>query len=147
TFGDTISTGIQDISALLPLLGTEQCERHVGTALEKGFLYAAATPLSILGSLGIVKTAFATLLATITYPFYGGDWLDDAGFKAPGSASSMVTINRGTKQYGAEVKLERLMEDQHLSDPELVSDIEWSGWGKKMASVRHLSLKNRLASY
>ncbi|KAF9259899.1 hypothetical protein L218DRAFT_630042 [Marasmius fiardii PR-910] len=54
------------------------------TALEKVFLYAAAAPLSILGSLGIVRVAFATLLATITHLFCGGNWLDDAGFSTSG---------------------------------------------------------------
>ncbi|KAK1225500.1 hypothetical protein PQX77_011558, partial [Marasmius sp. AFHP31] len=127
-FGDTLSGGIQEVSALLPLLGTEQCERHVGTALDKGYLFAAATPLSIFGSLGIVKTAFATLLATTTKPFYGGLWLNDAGFDTKGSVSSMVTLAKGTKQYGAEVQLHRLMKKQHIDDPELVKGIEWSGW-------------------
>ncbi|KAJ8092983.1 hypothetical protein PM082_011303 [Marasmius tenuissimus] len=127
-FGDTLSGGIQEVSALLPLLGTEQCERHVGTALDKGYLFAAATPLSIFGSLGIVKTAFATLLATTTKPFYGGWWLDDAGFDTKGSVSSMATLVKGTKQYGAEVQLHRLMKEQHIDDPELVSCIEWFGW-------------------
>ncbi|KAF9259878.1 hypothetical protein L218DRAFT_1055687 [Marasmius fiardii PR-910] len=140
-FGGTISDGIQDISALLPLLGTEQCERHVGTALDKGFLYAAATPLSIFGSLGIVKTAFAIFSATITQPFYGGKWLNDAGFGTIGSVSSMITIAPGqaSKKYGAEVALEKLLRDQHISDPELISDIEFSLWGesgeKKKLSV------------
>ncbi|KAL0571431.1 hypothetical protein V5O48_010534 [Marasmius crinis-equi] len=127
TFGDTISNGIQDISALLPLLGTEQCERHVGTALEKGYLYAAAAPLSIFGSLGVVRAAFATFLGTMTSPFNGGSWLDDAGFSTTGSVSSMVTIVPGTKRYGAEVRLQQLMKEQHINDPELVSDIELVG--------------------
>ncbi|KAK1225501.1 hypothetical protein PQX77_011559 [Marasmius sp. AFHP31] len=130
-FGDTLSSGIQDVAALLPLLGTEQCERHVGTALEKGYIYAAATPLSIFGSLGIVKTAFATLIATTTRPFYGGDWLDDAGFGTSGSVSSMVTLVKDTQQYGAEVQLKRLMEEQHIDDPDLIADIGWFGWEKR----------------
>ncbi|KAL0068359.1 hypothetical protein AAF712_004437 [Marasmius tenuissimus] len=133
-FGDTLSSGIQEVSALLPLLGTEQCERHVGTALEKGYLYAAATPLSIFGSLGIVKTAFSTVLATTTRPFYGGSWLDDAGFGTTGSVSSMVTLVKGTQQYGAEVQLQRLMKEQHIDDPEMVADIEWFGWKKNAAN-------------
>ncbi|KAK1221959.1 hypothetical protein PQX77_015223 [Marasmius sp. AFHP31] len=127
-FGDTLSGGIQEVSALLPLLGTEQCERHVGTALEKGYLFAAATPLSIFGSLGIVKTAFATLLATTTRPFYGGRWLSDAGFGTTGSVSSMVTLVKDTKQYGAEVQLQRLLKEQHIDDLELVKGVEWFGW-------------------
>ncbi|KAJ8095676.1 hypothetical protein PM082_022934 [Marasmius tenuissimus] len=133
-FGDTLSGGIQEVSALLPLLGTAQCERHVGTALEKGYVYAAATPLSIFGSLGIVKTAFSTVLATTARPFYGGSWLDDAGFGTTGSVSSMVTLVKGTQQYGAEVQLQRLMKEQHIDDPEMVADIEWSGWKKNVAN-------------
>ncbi|KAL0068389.1 hypothetical protein AAF712_004467 [Marasmius tenuissimus] len=130
-FVDTLSGGIQEVSALLPLLGTEQCERHVGTALDKGYLFAAATPLSIFGSLGIVKTAFATLLATTTKPFYGGRWLSDAGFGTTGSVSSMATLVNDTKQYGAEVQLHRLMKEQHIDNPELVKSIEWFGWRRK----------------
>ncbi|KAK1227986.1 hypothetical protein PQX77_008988 [Marasmius sp. AFHP31] len=130
-FGDTLSGGIQEVSALLPLLGTEQCERHVGTALDKGYLFAAAAPLSIFGSLGIVKTAFATLLAITTKPFYGGRWLDNAGFDTKGSVSSMVTIEKDTKQYGAEVRLQRLLKERHIDDPELVKSIERFGWQRK----------------
>ncbi|KAL0569965.1 hypothetical protein V5O48_011997 [Marasmius crinis-equi] len=131
-FGDTISDGIQDVSALLPLLGTEQCERHVGAALEKGYIYAAATPLSIFGSLGIVSTAFATFLATTTRPFYGSSWLDDAGFGSKGSAISMAIIAKGTKQYGAEVNFQRLLKEQHIDDPDLVSQIDWFGWRNRV---------------
>ncbi|KAK1217381.1 hypothetical protein PQX77_019981 [Marasmius sp. AFHP31] len=129
-FGDTISNGIQDIAALLPLLGTEQCERHVGEALQKGYLYAAATPLSIFGSLGVVKTSFATFLAATTKPFYGGNWLQDAGFATAGSVASMVTLSPGTKRYGAELQLERLMKEQHIKNPEMISNIERFGWKK-----------------
>ncbi|KAK1224279.1 hypothetical protein PQX77_012818 [Marasmius sp. AFHP31] len=127
-FGDTISGGIQDISALLPLLGTDQCEQHVGEALDYGYLYAAATPLSIFGSLGIVKVSFATLLATVTKPFYGGRWLHNAGFVTTGSVASMVTLQRGTKRTGAEVKLERLIKEQHIDDPKMIEKIHWLGW-------------------
>ncbi|KAK7041569.1 hypothetical protein VNI00_009156 [Paramarasmius palmivorus] len=130
SFGETLSSGIQDIAALLPLLGTEQCEQHVGSALENGFLYAAAAPLSLFGSLGIVKVAFATFMATITRPFFGGKWLNDAGFKTPGSVSSMVTIDKATGRYGAEVKLEKLLKEQHIDDPTLVKGFAWSGWSR-----------------
>ncbi|KAK7047311.1 hypothetical protein VNI00_006542 [Paramarasmius palmivorus] len=133
-FVDTLSSGIQDVAALLPLLGTEQCERHVGSSLQKGFLYAALAPLSIFGSLGIVKAAFAALLATITYPFYGGRWLHDAGFATPGSVSSMATIEKGTGRYGAEIALEKLLKDQHIDDPSLVEAFEWPGWKRSAAS-------------
>ncbi|ESK94280.1 hypothetical protein Moror_8265 [Moniliophthora roreri MCA 2997] len=128
SFGDVLSSGIQDVAALLPLLGTAQCERHVGSALEKGYLYAAAASLSLFGSLGIVRAAFATLLATIAYPFYGGKWLDDAGFATPGSVSSMVSIDKDTGLYGAELKLQKLLEEQHIDRPDMVLGFEWTGW-------------------
>jgi hypothetical protein len=128
-FGDTLSGGIQDVSALLPLLGTEQCERHVGSSLEKGYFYAAASTLSLFGSLGSVKAGFATFVGTMTYSkFYGGRWLDDAGFGTAGSVSSMVTIDKDTGLYGAELKLQKLLEEQHIDDPHLVSGFEWPGW-------------------
>ncbi|KAK1230737.1 hypothetical protein PQX77_006187 [Marasmius sp. AFHP31] len=157
SFGDTISNGIQDIAALLPLLGTEQCERHVGEALQIGYLYAAATPLSIFGSLGVVKTAFATFLAATTKPFYGGNWLHDAGFVTQASVASMVTLVPGTKRYGAELQLERLMKEQHIDDPWMISSIERFGWeevkgtgaglwGSIMSWNLHLVLTSALAS-
>ncbi|KAL0060365.1 hypothetical protein AAF712_012871 [Marasmius tenuissimus] len=128
-FLDTISNGIQNIAAILPLLGTDQCERHVGEALLNGYLYAAATPLSIFGSLGIVKVSFATLLAiTRTKLFDGGGWLHDAGFSTTGLVASMITLQRGTKRYGAEAHLERLMKEEHIGDPEIIKHIHWSGW-------------------
>jgi hypothetical protein len=61
--GTSLVSGIQDISAFLPVIWTEQCERHVGEVLEVGLLYAAATPLSLFGSLGIVKSGTAILCA------------------------------------------------------------------------------------
>ncbi|KAK7018064.1 hypothetical protein VNI00_018412 [Paramarasmius palmivorus] len=127
--GTTLAGGIQDVSALLPLLGTEQVERHVGSALEKGYLYAAASNLSLFGSLGSAKAAFATCVGTITHRrFYGGQWLDDAGFGTAGSVTSMVTIDKDSGLYGAEVKLKKLLEEQHIDDPHLVLGFEWTGW-------------------
>ena len=49
--GATLTGGIQDISGILPLLGTEQCSVQVSSALTQGYLYAAAAPMSIFGSL------------------------------------------------------------------------------------------------
>ncbi|KAJ7481867.1 hypothetical protein FB451DRAFT_1005384, partial [Mycena latifolia] len=86
--GTSLVSGIQDISAFLPIIGTEQCERHVGDALEGGFLYAAATPLSMFGSLGIVKASAAILVASISPRF--AQMLADAGFKLEGSVAAMI---------------------------------------------------------
>ncbi|KAK7050702.1 hypothetical protein R3P38DRAFT_3608716 [Favolaschia claudopus] len=71
SFGTTISSGIQDLSAVLSLFGTEECQTHVGSALRGGgrggFLYAAITPLSIFGSLGPAKAALTILVASIPH--------------------------------------------------------------------------------
>ena len=63
--GATITGGIQDIAAILPLLGTEQCSVQVFSALTRSYLYAASTPMSIFGSLGVVIAGFITLLLVL----------------------------------------------------------------------------------
>ncbi|KAJ7573784.1 hypothetical protein C8J56DRAFT_839820, partial [Mycena floridula] len=88
SIGNTLVSGIQDISAFLPIIGTEQCERHIGSALDGGFMYAAATPLSMFGSLGIIKASLAVLCASIDSRL--AQMLSDAGFKLEGSAAAMI---------------------------------------------------------
>ncbi|KAJ7912180.1 hypothetical protein B0H13DRAFT_1613854 [Mycena leptocephala] len=137
--GDTLTGGIQDVSALLPLIGTEQCELHTGSALEGGYLYAAATPLSIFGSLGIVKMSFSTLLCTTTWPFNGAKWLRDIGLQSTGSVSSLAGLNRerpGQVQYVAEAKFIKLLEDQHIDDPKRILELDWSGWQRRTVSAQ-----------
>ncbi|KAJ7080466.1 hypothetical protein C8R44DRAFT_536701, partial [Mycena epipterygia] len=88
TAGTSLVSGIQDISAFLPIIGTEQCEKHVGEALNGGFLYAAATPLSLFGCLGIVKASAAILCASVSPRL--AQMLADAGFKLEGSIAAMI---------------------------------------------------------
>lgn len=66
TAGSSLISGVQNISAFLPILGTEQCEKHVGEALKGGYLYAAASRLSIFGCLGIVKACAAIFVASVS---------------------------------------------------------------------------------
>ncbi|KAJ7897884.1 hypothetical protein B0H14DRAFT_3424744 [Mycena olivaceomarginata] len=100
TFGQTVSSGIQDISAILPLLGTDQCERHVGSALQGGgnggYLYAAITPLSIFGSLGTAKAAFTIL--TVSIPSHGVRIFRHMGFDASGEVLSMLGLEPDARQ-------------------------------------------------
>jgi hypothetical protein len=110
------TSGIQDVSALLPLLGTEQCEKHVACALEKGQLYAAATPMSIFGSLGIVKAGFVVLWASIDLKwFHGPTLLHDAGF-TPSGIGALLTcrVERNRKLYTAEDKLQRILSKKNI---------------------------------
>uniref|UniRef100_A0A8H8CK45 Peptidase C14 caspase domain-containing protein n=1 Tax=Psilocybe cubensis TaxID=181762 RepID=A0A8H8CK45_PSICU len=80
----TIS-GIQNVSGLLPLLGTEQCEEHVTSTLDRGFLYAAGAPMSMFGSLGIIKAGFIAFWISIDKsPLHGPRLLKNAGFSSKG---------------------------------------------------------------
>ncbi|KAJ7239689.1 hypothetical protein C8J57DRAFT_1372419 [Mycena rebaudengoi] len=148
--GASLVSGIQDISAFLPIIGTEQCEKHVGEALAGGFLYAAATPLSIFGCLGIVKASAAILVVSISSRF--AQMLADAGFKLPGSVAAIVgtiphanmhsnvsnginaTANEdrasvkgnGTQRiptYIAAQKLHQLLEEKHINKSQLQLNI------------------------
>jgi hypothetical protein len=110
------TSGIQDVSALLPLLGTEQCEKHVTCALDRGQLYAAATPMSIFGSLGIVKAGFVVLWASVDLKwFHGPTLLRDAGF-TPSGIGALLTcrVERNRKLYTAEDKLQRILSKKNI---------------------------------
>jgi hypothetical protein len=63
TFSATIPGRIQSIAGLLPLLWTQQCEEHIGSALARANLCTAAMPMSIFGSLGVARAGFKTLIA------------------------------------------------------------------------------------
>ncbi|KAJ6597480.1 hypothetical protein DFH09DRAFT_1022849 [Mycena vulgaris] len=107
--GASLVSGIQDISAFLPIIGTEQCERHVGEALTGGFLYAAATPLSMFGSLGIVKASAAILVASISPRF--ARMLGDAGFRLEGS---------------------ELLDEQHIDKSQLTLVFNYYSWNWRL---------------
>lgn len=122
TFSGTVVGGIQDVSALLPLLGTEQCEKHVGSALDRGFLYSSITPISIFGSLGIVRAAFNILIASLSiqhYRFLGAKKLNDGGFGPSGEVAPMIALDpRHPKRFLAESRLEAMLDDEHIENVE-----------------------------
>ncbi|KAJ7622282.1 hypothetical protein FB45DRAFT_798377 [Roridomyces roridus] len=159
TPGNALVSGIQDISAFLPIVGTDQCERHVGEALTGGFLYAAATPLSIFGCLGIVK-AGATILCASFSPRLA-QMLADAGFNLEGSIAAMIgkelhrslpdpesTFNKvprkvqrvssqnddfGNDQFVAATKFLKLLEYQHISKEQVILEFDYSSWNLWLA--------------
>ena len=120
TFSGTLTSGIQDISALLPLLGTEQCEDHVSSALTKGYLYAAASPMSLFGSLGLVRAGFKTFLAGANFSisklhFNGAQILSNMGFQPQGANLSLIMADKQKKgQYVVESRLDTFLEELHL---------------------------------
>lgn len=121
-FSGTITGGIQDISALLPLLGTEQCEKHVGSSLDRGFLYSSVTPISIFGSLGIVRAAFNILVASLSIPQYrllGAKKLSDGGFTPNGIVAPVIAMDPAHPQrFLAESRLESMLADEHIENVE-----------------------------
>lgn len=112
--GPTVTGGIQDVSALLPLLGTEQCEGHVGSALDNGFLYASAASMSTFGSLGLVKAGFKAAIAGACFgfrsrTFVGAKKLAEAGFEPVGKAMSLIQWDG--KRHKAESRFIELLEE------------------------------------
>jgi len=138
-FGGTVVGGIQDISALLPLLGTEQCEEHVGSALEKGFLYSSVSPLSIFGSLGIVRAGFNILVASITirkFKFLGAKELNNGGFNLKGEVAPMIGFDRKHPgRFLAESQLETMLAEEHIPNSESLT-VSWQAglfwWNVKL---------------
>jgi hypothetical protein len=71
SYGEALSSGIQDISAVATLFGTEACATHLLSSMSKGYIYAAVSMVSMFGSLAAVKsTAYLVLPA---------EWLKNAG--------------------------------------------------------------------
>ena len=94
--GTTITGEIQDIAAILPLLGTEQCSAQVSLALTRGYFYAAAAPMSIFGSLGVVIAGFKTLIACFSFgDIEGAKILGNMGFEPQGENLSLIMVEAG----------------------------------------------------
>ncbi|KAF7790056.1 hypothetical protein EIP86_001006 [Pleurotus ostreatoroseus] len=122
--GQTVTSGIQDVSALLPLLGTEQCEEHIGSSLDSGFLYAAIAPLSIFGSLGIVSAGLKAIVASVVVNRFGkkvigAQVLANAGFGPTGKVLSLIMWRDSC--FAAEMELAATLEELHITDVKKLS--------------------------
>lgn len=131
-FSDTITGGIQDVSALLSLLGTEQCEGHVGSALVDGYIYAAVASLSLFGSLGLARAGFKALAASIVIvslgarnKVIGAEKLADAGFAPAGKALSQIMWSGGC--HVAEREVTALLERLNIDNVQKLS-VEATNW-------------------
>ena len=110
--GSTLTTGIQDIAAILPLLGTEQCSEQVSSSLSRGYLYAAATPMSIFGSLGVVSAGFRTLAACTSYGnIEGAKILGNMGFVPQGENLSLIMVEAGKGKNAGRYIIETRMDE------------------------------------
>ncbi|RXW25380.1 hypothetical protein EST38_g462 [Candolleomyces aberdarensis] len=115
------TSGIQDVAALLPLLGTGQCERLVTSALQRGLLHAAATPMSIFGSLGIAKAGFVVLWGSTDFRwFHGPSLLRNAGFAPSGIGELLVHVAEDHRHlYAAEDKVRCILAKKRIQAVEI----------------------------
>jgi hypothetical protein len=147
----TLTSGVQDISALLPLLGTEQCENHAGSALKKGYLYAAATPMSLFGSLGLARAGFKALIASISIArlnFSGAQKLVDAGFISESANLRLIMIDENDRtRYRAETDLEDLVKKMDLDATRLTMSAKCLRWNIQMAGLTALLSALGIAPY
>ena len=135
--GATLTGGIQDVSALLPLLGTEQCEDHASSALTKGYLYAAATPMSVFGSLGLARAGLKTFIASLNFSIFdrnirGALMLSNMGFRPLGTNLPLIMVDESDKDkhHLVETRLDKLLKDLHVDKTKITEvkhkSAEWN---------------------
>jgi hypothetical protein len=140
--GSTLTGGIQDIAAILPLLGTEQCSEQVSSALTRGYLYAAATPMSIFGSLGVVIAGFKTFMACLSFRgIEGAKILGNIGFKPQGENLSLIMVEAGKEKgtggrYIVETRIDKMIEELNI-DKNRITEVTHSSsvWNFQMIAA------------
>ena len=142
--GSTLTGGIQDIAAILPLLGTEQCSIHVSSALTRGYLYAASAPMSIFGSLGVVSAGFKTLVACFSYgDIEGAKILGNMGFEPQGENLSLIMVETGKGKnsgcYIIENRIDELIDELNIDKNRIIGVSHKSAaWNIKMIATTAL---------
>ena len=151
--GSTLTGGIQDIAAFLPLLGTEQCSIHVSSALTRGYLYAASSPMSIFGSLGVVSAGFKTLIACFSYgDIEGAKILGNMGFEPQGENLSLIMVEGGKGEnkgrYIIENRIDALIDELNI-DRNRITGVshESVNWNIKMMAMTALLCALSIAPY
>ena len=149
----TLTGGVQNLSAFLPLLGTEQCSHHVSSALKRGYLYAAATPMSIFGSLGVVTAGFKTLLACFSFRgFEGAKLLGKMGFEPLGENLSLIMVEPGEEKntwcYIIETQIEKLIKERNI-DKNRIAGVSHKStvWNVKMVTMTAILCVFSIAPY
>ena len=142
--GSTLTSGIQDIAAILPLLGTEQCSIQVSSALTQGYLYAASTPMSIFGSLGVVSAGFKTLVASFSFgDIEGAKILGNMRFEPQGENLSLIMVETGkgknAGRYIIETRMDELIKELNIDKNRITGVSHKSAaWNVKMMATTAL---------
>jgi hypothetical protein len=151
--GSTLTGGIQDVAAILPLLGTEQCSVQVSSALTRGYLYAAASPMSIFGSLGVVTAGFKTLVACFSFgDIEGAKVLGNMGFEPQGENLSLIMVEAGkgknTGRYIIETRMDELIKELNI-DKDRITGVSHksAAWNVKMMATTALLCTFSIAPY
>jgi hypothetical protein len=81
--------------------------------------YAAASPMSIFGSLGVVSAGFKTLVACFSFgDIEGAKILGNMGFKPQGENLSLIMVEAGkgknTGRYIIETRMDELIKKLHI---------------------------------
>ena len=151
--GSTLTGGIQNIAAILPLLGTEQCSDQVSSALTRGYLYAAATPMSISGSLGMVSAGFKTLIACFSlWGIEGAKILGNMGFDPEGENLSLIMFEAGkgknAGRYIIETRMDELIKELNIDKSRITGVSHKSAtWNLKMMATTALLCTFSIAPY
>ena len=151
--GSTLIGGIQDISAILPLLGTEQCSERVSSALTRGYLYSAATLMSIFGSLGVVSAGFKTLVACFSFgDIEGARIFGNMGFEPQGENLSLIMVEAGKGKnkgrYIIESRIEDLIKELNIDKNRTTGVSHKStAWNVKMIATTALLCAFGIAPY
>jgi hypothetical protein len=136
--GLEVGAGVQHFSVFLPVIGAKQCSEQVSSALSEGYLKAAATPLSIFGSVGLIKAGFKTLLACFSFGnIEGAKILGKLGFKPEGENLSLIMVdgirenNKG--RYVIETRMDELIKEFGIDKNRITGVSHKSGaWNNKM---------------
>jgi hypothetical protein len=151
--GSTLTGGIQDIAAFLPLLGTEQCSEQVSSALTRGYLYAASAPMSIFGSLGVVSAGFKTLVACFSFgKFEGAKILGNMGFEPEGENLSLIMVEPGkgnnAECHIIETRMDELIEKLNIDRKRITGVSHKSvAWNVKMMATTALFCAFSISPY
>jgi hypothetical protein len=143
---------IQVFAAIISLVGTERFSVQVSSALTRGYLHAATSPISIFGSLGVVYAGFATLVSCISFgDIEGAKILTNIGFKPLGENLSLIMIEPQAKgqnkgryiietPYIIETRMDRMIEKLNIDKNRItgVSHKSAAAWNVKMMATTAL---------
>jgi hypothetical protein len=103
--------------------------------MERGFFYVAGTPISIFGSLGIVKAGFTALWASLDVgKFHGPRQLRNAGFYPTGIVQKLTyEFDTDDSIYVAENRIRNILHQYRAGDVKInLSSWPWIRWNLAM---------------